>query len=123
MGKGDRRFRVPGKVLVSLGGLGQETVEWLQDMCITRNEPMIEVDKSQEAAQLPPGCGLWELANSVNLILQGADTMLVHPVAQKVKLWDTQYTLVWVHHYTMCVQTPTDFAEVHQVLFLGGAGN
>ena len=94
LGEGDRRFRVPGKVLITLGRFGQETVEWLQDMCITQNEPMIEVDKSQEAAQLPLRCGLWKLANSVNLLLQGMDTMLVHPMAQKVKFRDTQYTLV-----------------------------
>ena len=49
--------------------------------------------------------------------------MLVHPVAQKVKFWDTQYTLVWVHHFAMCIQAMADFAEVHQVLFLGGAGD
>ena len=97
-------------------------MEWLQDMYTTWNEPMIEVDKFQEAVQLPLRCELWKLANNVNL-LQGADTMLVHPVAQKVKFRDSQYTLVWAQHYIMCVQATADFAEVHQVLFLGGAGD
>ena len=43
---GDHCFRVPSKVLISLGGFGQQSVEWLQDMCTTQNKPMIQVDKS-----------------------------------------------------------------------------
>ena len=61
------------------------------------------------------------MAYSVNLLLQGPNTMPVCPMSKKVQLIGSQYTLGWVHYYAVGFEAVTNFVQMFQVLFLGGA--